>query len=539
MVPTVHAEQISFVLRNLLLLLEESEDSIPARLRERFSLDSGEPCSAIVIRKGIDARKKNRIKFIYTVEFSVTNPRSFWEKHSEDPDLEQIKKSESPVFTPVKSPVKIIIVGSGPAGLFAALRLQEYGLTPILLERGRAMEERIQNVNSFWTGALLDEESNIQFGEGGAGTFSDGKLTTRVRDANISYVLNKLVIFGAPDEICWLAKPHIGTDRLRSVVVNMRRFLESRGVDIRFRAKLTGLQHSAGRIGCAVINNQSEESCEHLILAPGHSARDTYTMLFEQGIPLEAKPFAVGLRIEHPQELINLIQYGLASHPNLPPADYALAYNDRQTGRSAYTFCMCPGGVVVAGSSEKGGVVTNGMSSYGRNGSLANSALVATVQRKDFNSDSPLAGIAFQRGLEKRAFLLGGGNYHAPAQNLIAFLGGKQGPNPASSYRPGVTNADLAELLPPFVTTTLRDGIAAFERKMRGFITAEATLTGVESRTSAPVRILRGENLESIGLEGLFPCGEGAGYAGGIMSAALDGIRVADAIAAKCLKSET
>lgn len=247
---------------------------------------------------------------------------------------------------------------------------------------------------------------------------------------------------------------------------------------------------------------------------------------------MESKPFAVGLRVEHPQELINRIQYGIPYHPNLPPADYGLAYNDGNTGRSAYSFCMCPGGVVVASSSEKGGVVTNGMSGYNRNSPLANSALVVTVQRQDFKGDSPLAGIAFQRELEKRAFNLGGGNYHAPAQDLISFLRGKQGPSPASSYRPGVRGADLAELLPSFVTDTLRDGIEAFERKMRGFITAEATLIGVESRTSAPARILRGENLQSIGVEGLFPCGEGAGYAGGIMSAALDGIRVADAIAA-------
>ncbi|HZV80918.1 MAG TPA: hypothetical protein VFF53_02000, partial [Geobacteraceae bacterium] len=390
---------------------------------------------------------------------------------------------------------------------------------------------RVKDVGRFWQDGELDEESNIQFGEGGAGTFSDGKLTTRVRDPHSGYVLARLVEFGAPEEIAWLTKPHIGTDRLRGVVVNIRRFLASRGVEVRFGARLTDLQAAGGRLRSVVINGSEELPCDRLVLAPGHSARDTYAMLHARGVSLESKPFAVGVRVEHPQELINQIQYGLPSHPCLPPADYALAYNDTESGRSAYSFCMCPGGVVVACSSESRGVVTNGMSSYGRNTPWANSALVATVRREDFPGRSPLAGVEFQRELEQLAFVSGGGNYHAPAQNLLAFLGRGKGGGVTSTYRPGVREADLAELLPDYVTRTLRDGIAAFDRKMRGFITAEATLVGVESRTSAPLRILRGEDFQSTGMEGLYPCGEGAGYAGGIMSAALDGIRVADSLA--------
>jgi len=302
-------------------------------------------------------------------------------------------------------------------------------------------------------------------------------------------------------------------------------------VEVRFGARLTDLLLREGGIHAVVVNGSEELPCDRLLLCPGHSARDTYAMLDARRVPLESKPFAVGLRVEHPQELINRIQYGLASHPKLSPADYALTYNDTASGRSAYSFCMCPGGVVVASSSESGGVVTNGMSSHGRNTPWANSALVATVRREDFRGSSPLAGIGFQRELEQRAFTLGGGNYHAPAQNLLAFLGKGKGGRADSTYRPGVREVELERLLPDYVSRTLRDGIAAFERKMRGFITAEATLVGVESRTSAPVRILRGEDFQSVGVSGLYPCGEGAGYAGGIMSAALDGIRVADAVA--------
>jgi uncharacterized FAD-dependent dehydrogenase len=522
---------MSFILRNLSLSLGTAEETLAERLCQRYGLSRADLLSWRLLRKGIDARKKPRIKFIYTIEFTVASPERFWLQHGADPDLEQPAPIPVAPLPQLSSDRRIVVVGLGPAGLFAALRLSEYGLTPLVIERGRPISDRIRDVQRFWDQGVLDPASNVQFGEGGAGTFSDGKLTTRVRDPHSGYVLETLVRFGAPPEIAWLAKPHIGTDRLRTVVTALREFLIGRGVEVRFNQTLTDLQISQERLSGIVINDGQEEPCAALILAPGHSARDTYRLLLDRGVRLEAKPFAVGVRVEHPQELINRIQYGLPQHPQLPAADYALAYNNTTSGRSAYSFCMCPGGVVVAGASEAGGVVTNGMSSHRRNSPSANSALVVTVGRADFADASPLAGIEFQRRLERQAFTLGGGAYRAPAQNLLAFLGRQRGGPYQSSYRPGVQEADLAALFPPFVTDTLREGIIAFDRKMRGFLTGEATLTGVESRTSAPVRIVRGEDCQSVTLAGLYPAGEGAGYAGGIMSAALDGIRVADAIA--------
>jgi uncharacterized protein len=521
-----------FLLRNLTLNLGEGEELLPARLAARFSLAPEELASFRVLRKAVDARKKPHIKFVYTLEFTLADEAGFWRNHQQEPDLEMVADRLSPVFPRLAYGKRIIIVGMGPAGIFAGLRLAEYGLTPAILERGRQVDERVRDVTSFWQSGALDPESHVQFGEGGAGTFSDGKLTTRVRDENSGYVLEKLVQFGAPPEILYLAKPHIGTDRLRRVVVNIRRHLEARGLAIRFREKVTDLVVTGGRLRGVVANGRTEEECDLLVLAPGHSARDTYAMLERHGVRLERKPFAVGLRVEHPQELVNRIQYGLPGHPQLPPAEYALAWNDPRSGRSVYSFCMCPGGVVVAGSSEEGGVVTNGMSDYRRNSPHANSALVVTVGEADFPGVSPLAGVEFQRSMERKAFVAGGGDYRAPAQNLMAFLGERGGNYPvASTYRPGVREYDLSQVLPDEVAASLREGVRSFDRKMRGFVTAEATLTGVETRTSAPVRIVRGDDLQSLTLPGLYPAGEGAGYAGGIMSAALDGVRVADAIA--------
>jgi len=521
------------LLRNLTLNLGESDDILPEKIAARLSLEHNALVSWRIVRKGVDARRKPRIKFIYTILFSLADEEGFLARHGDDPDLSRAENGRRPVFPRLAATKRIVVVGTGPAGLFAALRLSEYGLSPVILERGRRMEERVRDVETFWRTGLLDTESNVQFGEGGAGTFSDGKLTSRVRDPETGYVLEKLVQFGAPEEILWLAKPHIGTDRLRGVVTRIRRHLEASGVAVRFAHKVTDLLADGGRITGVVVNDRGEEPCDMLVLAPGHSARDTFAMLAKRGALLMHKPFAVGLRVEHPQELINRIQYGLASHPHLPPADYALAYNDPRSGRSAYSFCMCPGGVVVAGASEEGGVVTNGMSHHQRNAPFANSALVVTVGPEDFPGDSPLAGIDFQRMYEGKAFRAGGSDYRAPAQNLMAFLDrGDHGPI-CSSYRPGTREADLSRILPPFVSATLREGIRHFDRRMRGFMTAEATLTGIETRTSSPVRIVRGEDLQSVTLEGLYPAGEGAGYAGGIMSAALDGIRAADAIAGR------
>jgi uncharacterized FAD-dependent dehydrogenase len=529
----VQPDSVLFRLRNLLLPLDTDESAITQKIADRFRLALGSVTGFRILRKGIDARKKARIIYVYTVEFSVSDPEQFWKLHSDDTDLEKVARQQPTPVRKISSPKKVIITGCGPAGIFAALRLSDYGITPLLLERGRGIEERVRAVELFWRDGVLDEESNVQFGEGGAGTFSDGKLTTRVRDPNAGYVLRRFVEFGAPQEIEWLAKPHIGTDRLRLVLLNMRRFLTGRGIEVRFSAKLTGLGLRDRQIGSVTINDRQEEPCDALLLAPGHSSRDTYAMLDAHGVHMEQKAFAVGLRVEHPQELIDSIQYGSPVDPRLPAADYALAWNDADSGRSAYSFCMCPGGVVIGGSSEAGTVVTNGMSNLRRNSGWANSALVATVKTSDFADSSPLAGIALQRSLEQAAFRLGGSSYLAPAQSLLSFLKKGGGGAATSTYRPGIRETALEELLPGYITNTLRDGIAAFDRKMRGFITAEATLIGVESRTSAPLRIMRGEDFQSPAVAGLYPCGEGAGYAGGIMSAALDGIRVADAIAAR------
>lgn len=520
-----------FLLRNLILNLDEAEEQLTFRLCDRFGLHPTAVRTLSLVRKGIDARKKPRIKFVCTVEFTLDDEGSFWSRYGNDPDLERIHPQPEVLLPRLTTSRRIVIVGAGPAGLFTALRLADYGLSPLLLERGKPVQDRVRDVQSFWSGGELDPESNVQFGEGGAGTFSDGKLTTRVKDPNIRYVLDRLVRFGAPPEILCLAKPHIGTDRLRGVVASLRCHLEAQGVTVRFQKRLSGLVADAGSLAGVIIDGREEYPCDILVLAPGHSARDTYGMLAESRVLMEPKPFAIGVRVEHPQELINRIQYGLASHPRLPPADYQLTYNNPRTGRSAYSFCMCPGGVVVAGASEAGGVVTNGMSGHLRNAPFANSALVVTVGRGDFPGGGPLAGVEFQRHWEQLAFRHGGGNYRAPAQNMLAFLG-QSGSHPlTSSYLPGVRETDLVQVLPDYVVATLREGLAHFDRKMRGFVTGEATLTGVETRTSAPLRIVRGDDFQSVSLKGLYPAGEGAGYAGGIMSAALDGIRVADAIA--------
>jgi uncharacterized FAD-dependent dehydrogenase len=527
----VSAEKKFFLLRNITMLYTENEAELQLKVAELFSLNINELSNFRILRKGIDARKKPRIKYVYTVEFTVAEPDRFWQMHAAQPDLEISQKKLPPKPDRIDCHNRIAIVGSGPAGLFAALRLTEYGIAPLLLERGKQVEERVHDVNRFWRDGILDEGSNVQFGEGGAGTFSDGKLTTRVKDQNCGYVLRRLVEFGAPREIEWLAKPHVGTDRLRSVLINIRRFLLNQGLDIRFQAKLSTVGLSGKKISSVIINGQTEEQCDALILAPGHSARDTYSMLHSLGAVMEQKAFAVGFRVEHPQEIINRIQYGIPSDPRLPAADYSLTWNDTETGRSAYSFCMCPGGVVIGGSSEAGGVVTNGMSNLRRASGWANSALVATVRTDDFNSRSPLAGIEFQRNLEKSAFTAGGGGYRAPAQALMTFMRLKGNQTLNSSYLPGINEAELGELLPEVLSRTIKNAIAAFDHKMRGFISSEATLVGIESRTSAPLRIVRGDDCQSHSIEGLYPCGEGAGYAGGIMSAALDGIRVADAVA--------
>ncbi|HJV34706.1 NAD(P)/FAD-dependent oxidoreductase, partial [Geomonas sp.] len=412
-----------FLLRNLTLNPGEDDSALRPLLARKLGIRESEITSLTVVRKGIDARKRGAIKIVFSVEFALRDES----RVTPGGDLSLIERPAPLVFPRLPRIDGIVIVGMGPAGLFAALRLAEYGLTATVLERGRDVDQRTRDVSRFWREGTLIPDSNVQFGEGGAGTFSDGKLTTRVKDPNCGWVLKRLVDFGAPAEILYQAKPHIGTDRLRGVVKGIREKLLSDGFRISFDSRLSGIRTREGRVSAVLVNEEDELSCNTLVLAPGHSARDTYRMLHESGVFIEQKPFAVGVRVEHPQELINAIQYGRNPHQSLPPAEYALTYNNEQSGRSAYSFCMCPGGVVVAAASEPGGVVVNGMSGYRRNSPFANSALVATVGARDFADDSPLAGIEFQRLLERRAFEVGDGGYLAPAQNLMAFLGQGRG----------------------------------------------------------------------------------------------------------------
>jgi len=517
-------------LREVPLTLDEDEALLPAKVARQLRLETMSVQGLKIVRRGIDARKKPDVLRTFTVEFTVPDEDGVLARQRENRRLEKVKTPpESPAARPLGIDHRVLVVGMGPAGLFAALRLALCGLPVTLVERGRPVEARVGDVRRFWAGESLDPASNVQFGEGGAGTFSDGKLTTRINHPWTRMVLQTLVDFGAPEEILVQAKPHVGTDRLRLVLGEFRRTLQSLGVDLRFESRLAGFEMTGGRVAAGLFADGSEVPCDSLVLAPGHSARDTYRMLSEKGVRLETKPFAVGLRVEHPAELINSIQYGHRRHPALPAAEYALSYNDPESGRGVYSFCMCPGGEVVVSSSEPDGMVVNGMSSRSRAGDYANSALVVSVGPDDFDGRDALAGVRFQRHWEEQAFLAGGGRYRAPAQNLLDFLGRGGGPV-FSTARPGVREADLGTVLPGFVIGGLRKALPHFDRRMRGFITAEATLVGVETRTSAPLRIVRGPDGQSVSHPGLFPAGEGAGYAGGIMSAALDGLRIAEEI---------
>ncbi len=517
------------------LFLHEDEAALKEKSAQYLTIPIDKIISLEIVRKSLDSRQRNKINFVYTLNIEVSSDLidSF---DTSDPHIKVIKPAEPFIFPRLKSERRPVIAGTGPAGLFAALRLTEYGLKPLLLERGKKIKERVKDVGLFWKERKLDPESNVQFGEGGAGTFSDGKLTTRIDDRRISYILRSFVNAGADSSILSDAKPHIGTDRLRTVVTNLRNMLVERGCEVRFGSRLTGLIKYDSKIESVLINDNEEIKTDHLVLAIGHSARDTYEMLYQAGMEIAPKSFAIGLRVEHPQELIDRIQYGpSAGHPKLPAAEYVLTHNLKQRGRSAYSFCMCPGGAVIAAPSEPGCLVVNGMSLSARDSGYANSALIVNVSPADF-SEGPLSGMEFQRKWERAAFDCGGQNYNAPAQNLMEFI------NPAnngtdslslnrSSCLPALCRADLAECLPEYVTDTLRNAIPVFGKKMKGFISKEATLIGVETRTSSPVRILRNSGFHSLNCNGLYPCGEGAGYSGGIISSALDGIKVADAIA--------
>lgn len=522
-------------INNITLNIEEPKETLTTKIAKKLDVAKDEIMYLKIIKESIDARKKDNIKFNYSVEVKLENEISIMSKNN-DKDIiigkEKIKEEIESGETPLSS--RPIVIGFGPAGIFAALILAQKGYRPIVFERGEDVDARTKTVEGFWNGDMdLNLESNVQFGEGGAGTFSDGKLTTRIKDYRCTQVVESFIKAGAPEAIAYEGKPHIGTDILKGVVKRIREEIIDLGGEVHFKSKLENVKIKDSKIDTIVVNG-NEIPCEVLVIAIGHSSRDTYEMLNCKGIFMEPKAFAIGVRVEHPQKLINESQYGkFADHPRIQVADYKLAYQSPGLGRGIYSFCMCPGGMVVSAASEEKRLVTNGMSYHSRGLENANSALVVTVGPDDFCGNSPLKGMEFQRHYESLAYNLGGGDYKAPIQLVGDFLNDKKSSRIGSvtpSYKPGYEFKELKEALPQYVVSGLKEGIVKFDTKIKGYAMRDAILTGIETRTSAPVRIIRNENLQSISAKGLYPTGEGAGFAGGIITAAVDGIKVAEKI---------
>jgi len=521
----------------LKLPLDHQESAIKTAILKRLGIAEEELISYTIFRQGHDARKRSAISLVYTLDVETKNQAVILTRMQDDPHVSITPDTSYHFVTQAPNHLtgRPLVIGTGPCGLFAGLILAQMGFKPIILERGKEVRERTKDTFGLWRKGIFNPESNVQFGEGGAGTFSDGKLYTQIKDPN-QYgrkVLTEFVKAGAPAEILRASKPHIGTFKLVTMVEQIRATIESLGGEIRFQSRVDNLEIENGQVRGVTLASGETILSNHVVLAVGHSARDTFKMLYEQGVYIEAKPFSIGFRIEHPQSLIDSCRYGTqAGNPLLGAADYKLVHHCKN-GRSVYSFCMCPGGTVVAATSEAGHVVTNGMSQYSRNERNANSGIVVGIAPDDYPG-GPLAGIDFQRQLEAYAFKLGGETYQAPGQLVGDFIANKPSITWGSvqpSYTPGVHLGDLSSALPAYAIEAIREALPAFDKKIKGFAMADAVLTGVETRTSSPIRIKRNEHFQSINTQGLYPAGEGAGYAGGILSAAVDGIKVAEALA--------
>ncbi|RQH05978.1 NAD(P)/FAD-dependent oxidoreductase [Paraburkholderia dinghuensis] len=523
------------------LPLDHAESDLEAAIRARLT-DLGVAEDGLlrytVFRRAHDARKRSDIKLTYIVDVEVKDEAAALKRLAGHPhcgvtpDMAYRFVAKAAGHTTSLRPV---VIGMGPCGLFAGLILAQMGFRPIILERGKAVRERTKDTFGLWRKSVLNPESNVQFGEGGAGTFSDGKLYSQIKDPNHygRKVLDEFVKAGAPEDILYLSRPHIGTFRLVSMVEKMRANIEELGGEVRFETRVDDIEIDQGKVRSLKLSNGETLRCDHVVLAVGHSARDTFQMLHDRGVYIEAKPFSLGFRIEHPQRLIDRARFGkFAGHKELGAADYKVVHHC-SNGRAVYSFCMCPGGTVVAATSEPGRVVTNGMSQYSRAERNANAGIVVGITPEDFPG-GPLAGIAFQRKWEERAFELGGGDYHAPGQLVGDFIAGRPSTSLGSvvpSYKPGVRPTDLSTALPDYVIEAIREALPQIDKKIAGFAMHDAVLTGVETRTSSPIRVRRRDDYQSMNVEGLYPAGEGAGYAGGIYSAAIDGIEVAQALA--------